>query len=142
MDYSVNLRSVLSSFYVGTGGLDIGLINSAQGIQGGENWEKTVTRHLPLVCKYILEVVDETIEDALKEEVTLTIAEKLDGKYSVSEITSLTQKYHKGITTGVEAVDNVRISISFDMGWQKKGRVILMIPIVVMRTILEFDVVK
>ena len=60
----------------------------------------------------------------------------------MSEITSLTQKYHKGITTGVEAVDNVRISISFDMGWQKKGRVILMIPIVVMRTILDFDVVK
>ena len=120
MDYSVNLRSVLSSFYVGTGGLYIGLINSSQGIQGSENWEKTFTRLSPLVCKSILEVVNETIDDALKEEVTLTIAEKLNGKYSASEITSFTQKYHKGITTGVEAVDNMRISISFYMRWQKR----------------------
>ena len=31
-DYVVNLRAILSSFYVGTGGLDIGLMHSAQGI--------------------------------------------------------------------------------------------------------------
>ena len=37
-DYEVNLRAILSSFYVGTGGLDIGLINSCQGISGSENW--------------------------------------------------------------------------------------------------------
>ena len=91
MDYSVNIRSVLSSFYVGTGGLDIGLICSTQGILGGENWENTFTWHLPIVCKAILKVVDETIEDALKEDITLTIAENLEGKYSVSEIKSLTQ---------------------------------------------------
>jgi len=54
-----NIRSVLSYFYVGTGGLDIGLICSAQGIPGGENWEKTFTWHSPLVCKAILKVVDE-----------------------------------------------------------------------------------
>ena len=92
MDYSVNIRAVISSFYVGTGGLDIGLINSAQGIEGGENWEKTFTRHSPLVCKAIIKVVDRTIEDALKEEITLTIAAKLREKhYTGSEIISLTQ---------------------------------------------------
>ena len=121
MDFAVNVRAVISSFYVGTGGLDIGLINSAQGIEGGENWEKTFTRHSPHVCKAILKVVHETIADALKEEIILTIAEKLDGKYSPSEIERLTQRYHEGEKTGVEDVDNVRISISFDMGWQKKG---------------------
>ena len=67
MDYSVNIRAVISSFYVGTGGLDIGLINSAQGIKGGENWEKTFTCHSPVVCKAIIKVVDYTIVDSLKE---------------------------------------------------------------------------
>ena len=36
-DYTVNIRAILSSFYVGTGGLDIGLINACQGISGSEN---------------------------------------------------------------------------------------------------------
>ena len=43
MDYAVNIRAVVASFYVGTGGLDIGLINSVQGIKGSGNWEKNFT---------------------------------------------------------------------------------------------------
>ena len=100
MDYSVNIRAVVSSFYVGTGGLDIGLINSAQGIEGGENWEKTFTRHSPLVCKAIIKVVDRTITDALREEITLTIAAKLREKhYTENEIISLIQKKIAGEET-------------------------------------------
>ena len=57
----------------------------------------------------------------MKEEITLNIAKKLDGKYSVNEIKSLTQKYHTGVKTGVVEVDNERISVSFDMGWQTNG---------------------
>ena len=36
-DYLVNIRAIVSSFYVGTRGLNIGLINSCQGIAGSEN---------------------------------------------------------------------------------------------------------
>ena len=71
MDYSVNIRAVLSSFYVGTGGLHVGLIKSAQGIAYGENWEKTFTRHSPAICQSIIKVVDGSIEDTLKEELNL-----------------------------------------------------------------------
>ena len=46
LDYVVNMCATISSFYVGTGGLDIELINSAQGIAGGENWEKKLL-HIP-----------------------------------------------------------------------------------------------
>ena len=53
------------------------------------------------------------------EEINLTITEKLKGKYSDSEIASLTQKFQKGIKTGVDQVGNVFISVSFDMEWQK-----------------------
>ena len=68
-----------------------------------------------------MNVVDESLEANLKEEIDLTIEAKLAGKYEKSEIISLTQKYHNKIKTGVDAVDNVRILLSFDMGWQKKG---------------------
>ena len=122
MDYAINVRAIISSFYVGTGGLDIGLGHSCLGIRGGKNWEKVFTRHSPTVCGAILNVVDEVIAEGLKEEIDLTIKEKLvEKKYSASEIVDLTQKYHKGIRTGIDEVDNVLISISFDMGWQKKG---------------------
>ena len=60
-------------------------------------------------------------------EVNLTIKDKLGEKYSASEIESLTQKYHAGVKSGIDEVDNILISVSFDMGWQKKVRVILTI---------------
>ena len=93
MDYTANIRAVLASFYTGTGGLDISLMNSCQGIGGGKNWEQTFARHSPAVCDSILKVVDECFEDNLKEELALTEKE-----------------------TGSK-----RISVSFDMGWQRKG---------------------
>ena len=116
MDYAVNVRAILASFYIGTGGMDIGLVNSCQGIAGGKSWEKNFSTHSPKVCKAIMNVVDESLEANLKEEIDLTIKAKLKGKYEKSEIVSLTQKYHDKIKTGVDAVDNVRISLSFDMG--------------------------
>ena len=93
MDYTVNIRAVVASFYVDTVGLDVGLINSVQGIKGGKNWEVTFSRHSRRVCKAILKVVEQSISDALQEELDLTFAET----------------WHR------------RINISFDMGWQKKG---------------------
>ena len=117
MDYSINVRAIISSFYIGTGGLDIGLGHSCIGVKGGKNWEKAFARHSPTVCKAILKVVDEIIAEALKEEIDLTIKEKLEKKnYSASEIFSLTQKYHAGIKTGMDEVDNVIIAVLFDMG--------------------------
>ena len=71
----------------------------------GENF----TTHSPKVCKAIMNVVDESLEANLKEEIDLTIEAKLKGKYEKSEIVSYTQKYHDNIKTGVDAVDTVRI---------------------------------
>ena len=107
MDYAVNVRAVLASFYIETGGLDIGLENSCQGMAGGKSWEQTFTRHSPKVCKAILKVVDECLDANLKEEIDLTITEKLERKYSKSKIRSITQKYHAKIKTGINEIDNV-----------------------------------
>ena len=115
------MRALLASYYVGTGGLDIGLFHSIMGITGGESWERSYSRHSHKVCKRILKVVKGIMDEALVEEINLTIAAKLKGKKSESEIEDLTSRYHKKIKTGIDDVDNVRIIISFDMGWQKKG---------------------
>ena len=120
-DYAVNICAIVASSYAGTGGIDVGLMLSCQGIPGGENWEKTFTRHSKPVCKAIIKVVDELIAETLQEEVALTIKEKLSKKYTKSEIDEFITKKQAGILTDIDEVDNVRISISFDMGWQKKG---------------------
>ena len=43
MDYAINMRAILATFYIGTGGMDIGLVNSCQGIAGGKSWGKHFT---------------------------------------------------------------------------------------------------
>ena len=101
--------------------MDIGLVASCLGLKGGKSWERTFTWHSKKVCKSIIKVVNKTINANLKEEIDLTIRQKLEGKKSESEIISLTQKYHDGIKTGISEVNSVRILISFDMGWQKRG---------------------
>ena len=72
MDYSANIRAIIASYYVGTGGLDIGLVNACQGIAGGKNWEQTFSSHQKIVCDAILKVVDACFADNLKEEIELT----------------------------------------------------------------------
>ena len=139
MDYSVNVRAVLASFYIGTGGMDIGLVNSCQGIAGGKSWEKTFYNHSPKICKGIINVVNATLDANLKEQIDLTIEEKLEDKYSASEIASLTRKYHAKIKTGIHEVDNVLISLSFDIGWQKRGHGILTIAYLDTHTILVYE---
>ena len=72
MDYTANICAVNSSFYVGTGGLDVGLVNSCQGIAGGKNWEQTFSTHQKVVCDAILKVVDACFAENLKQEIELT----------------------------------------------------------------------
>ena len=92
MDYATNICAILASFYIGTGGLDIGMVNAIQGIEGTKNWETIFTRHSPTVCDAILKVAEACFEKNLTEEVDLTFKE-----------------------TG-----HRKIAVSFDMGWQKK----------------------
>ena len=113
--------ALLAVYYYETSGLDIGLFHSIMGINGGKSWERSYSRNSPTICKRILNVVNGIMYQALVEEINLTIVAKLKGKTSESEIQDLTQRYHKGIKTGIDEVDNVKIIISFDMGLQKKG---------------------
>ena len=89
MDYTTNIRTVVNYFYVDTGGLDVGSVNLVQGIKWGKNWEITLPWNSKGICKAILSVVEQSIEDALQEDLDLTFSE-----------------------TG-----NHQITVSFNMGW-------------------------
>ena len=87
--------------------------------------------------------MDHEIVDVLREKGTLAISEILREKYYTEcEIINLTQDYFVGDKTGFNKIENVQISISFDMVWQKKGKGILMIPIQNMYNILDAVVEK
>ena len=120
MDYAMNIRAVAASFYIGTSGLDIRLINSVQGIKGGGKWEKNFTYHSPDISKAIIKVNKEIIAESLEEEIHLTIKEKLTGKYLGNEIDNFIKNKLAGNQTGADEVDNLFITVSFNMGWQKK----------------------
>ena len=93
---------IISSFYIGNGGQYIGFMNSVQDLEGSENWEQSFTRNSKVIYDGILKVTNEVVCAALKEEITLTIVDKLEGKYSESEIRSLTLKRHAGIKIGID----------------------------------------
>ena len=74
-----------------------------------------------------MNVVHEIISESLKRKISLMITEKTKEKYNKNEIENLTRQHHNGIKTGNNDVDNVMISISLDMDWQKKEPGILTI---------------
>ena len=71
MDHFVNIRKVVASFYVGTGGIDIGLMMTAVG-DGGESLGKCLVGTLKKYAVVVLYVVDEVISRNLEEELELT----------------------------------------------------------------------
>ena len=63
----MNISALISSFYVGIDGLDIGLLNYAQGVTGGENRENMFTRYSTVACKIVIKMVNNTISEAMEE---------------------------------------------------------------------------
>ena len=76
-----------------------------------------------------MDVAYEIISESLKEEINLTITEKMKEKYNKSEIKNLAHQHNKRIKTRNNDADNVLISILFNIGLKKKKPGILMIQI-------------
>ena len=117
MNYNVNICAIFSSFYVGTRDLDIGRINSCQGIASNEIWERSYTCHSKSFCQAILKVIDQIIEESLNEEVALTTKEKLKEKHTDTAIEDFVNRKFASTITWTNEVDHVHITIYFDMGW-------------------------
>ena len=91
----MNLQAILSSFYAGTDGMNIGLIYSVQEIKGGPCWERIFYRHSPRICWNVMNITKEIIYESLKEEINLTITENLKEKFNKSKVENFTYQYQK-----------------------------------------------
>ena len=82
MDYELNIRAMLYTFFHGQGGCETASQASFLGIPGGKSWERTFHRHSDLFHKKMLDLCGSIIRDALTREVTATINEKMSGKFT------------------------------------------------------------
>ena len=121
MEFEVNVRAMMSSFYGGTGGADIANIGSFFGVPGGKSWERAFSRHSPSMCKLITSVISGVMDASLKNEIKATISEKLEGM-TKDEINIATKAYFDKDTENIpDAIKKLGIAVSYDMGWQKRA---------------------
>ena len=120
--YQINLRTVLTAFYIGTGGYDIGSIACFLGINGGRSWERSFHRHSETIHSVILETTKEILDNAFLGEVEATIRDECNGKFDDDEINKFITSYKKKQYTDLpESLQRVGISVSYDMGWNKRS---------------------
>ena len=53
------MREMMSTYYTGTGGFDMGNVTLLLGIHRGKSWEKMYHRNSPSMIKLIIKVADE-----------------------------------------------------------------------------------
>ena len=126
LDFALNIRAMLSAFYVGTGGYDIGGTASFLGIPGGRSFERAFHRHSDVVHNVILRECETIMDEAMNGEIIATIKEKLKGSYTDFEIEKYANNFITGKLDDLPAeIKTVGIAVSYDMGWNKRstGRV-------------------
>ena len=77
---------MITSFYLGTGGFDVGGFVSFFGILSGRSWEKSFHRHSSKRHDIVIYVDATIMQEAMVKEIKATIREQLDGKYTEAEI--------------------------------------------------------
>ena len=74
--YDINLRVLLFSYYIGTGAMYIGYLANFLGIPDGSTYRRSHHRHVNSINKVILDLGQNTFDEALVEEVKMTMKEK------------------------------------------------------------------
>ena len=122
-DSEINIRAIMAAFYCGTGAGDIGNVASFLGISGGKSWERSFGNHAPKMCKLITSVVNGVIATSLKNEIRATIKYELEkAKYSTEEIDKAINAFFSNDHENIpELIRKVGLTISYDMGWQKRS---------------------
>ena len=80
LEYELNIRATMSAFYTGNGGFDIGELVGMFGLPGGKGWEHTHSRHTPYLNDIIISLAEKMIKESLRQEINLTIRDKLEEK--------------------------------------------------------------
>ena len=77
---------MLSAYYYGTGGFNVGVFASFFGIPGGRSWDRSFFRNMPEVHGIVLDLCNLVLGEALSEEIKATIQDELENLYCKEEI--------------------------------------------------------
>jgi len=122
LDFTINIKAMLTAFYLGTGGLDIGGYASFFGLPGGRGWERSFHRNSPQVHAIVIAVATSIMEEAMIGEIKATIKEKLEGKYTEEEVDKAMDDFINEKWDDVPAdILKIGITVSYDMGWNKRS---------------------
>ena len=77
---------MLSAYYTGTGGRELGFHSNMLGLRGGATWEKQANRHADKANAKILALAAEIFEESMELEIKATIREKLESTHTNEEI--------------------------------------------------------
>ena len=87
LEYELNVRAMMSAFYIGTGGFDIGELIGMFGLPGGKGWERQFGRHSPFLNGLVIDLAEKMMKESLILETNATIEEELrEQKFSDDEI--------------------------------------------------------
>ena len=84
--YDINLRTLLSLYYIGTGAMYIGYLADFLGIPGGSISHRSHHQHVNSIDKVILDLRQKVFDKALVEEVKMTMKEKCSVKYETNMV--------------------------------------------------------
>ena len=112
---------MMSSFYIGTGCEDIGGVISFMGLPGGKSFARSVAAKSEDMNKELIAVCKEVVTEGLQMEIAETIREKLEGKYTKSQIEKFIVNYNNKTGYVPDELNTLGLAVSYDMGWQKRS---------------------
>ena len=111
LSYEINLRSLLTPYYLGVGSRDIVAFGSMLGLNGSSCFHSCYQNNSKKVEDIIIKVASQFMDDVLIEEISATLKEKNTNKYSTEFL----------VTEIKNTLQAIPISCSYDMGWQKRS---------------------
>lgn len=114
-----NLNTVLSTYYSGTGLVDVGNTFSFLGIPGGHKYCGIFYKNIEGVNAKIIEVCAKIVDEGLVEEMTATIKQKLRDKYSDDKMNTFTNSFFENKGDIPEDIRTIAITANIDMGWNQ-----------------------
>ena len=111
LSYEINLRALLTPYYLGVGSRDIVAFGSMLGLNGSSCFHSCYQNNSKKVEDIIIKVASQFMDDVLIEEISATLKEKNTNKYSTEFL----------VTEIKNTLRAIPISCSYDMGWQKRS---------------------
>ena len=120
LQYDINTRLYLAPFMMGNGFESCTAMMASLNMEGTVSTRRSFSRHQPTVTNDIRVVTKMAIKQAMDGEIKASILEQLTADNVTIECAELLySKWKSG--EKVHEIQNVGLTVSFDMAWQKRG---------------------